>query len=174
MLVMASESEPKNITAARQVVRKATFETPVSVSMQASGLIAVNPHPDVPKNHARMTAEGNTDDDPGSFFHITKDNFAMVNILLSKYQKVGEDANVPTEKVYIKEELFSYPSGVHASKHQSSDHAVHYKLTQAGLEQMAEHKIVKNRDEGSSKGLARGRSVAYQAQCPLTAHLENV
>lgn len=52
LLVTTAECEPKNITVARQVDLKAMCETPVLVSIQAAGVIEVNPVADIAKNHA--------------------------------------------------------------------------------------------------------------------------
>lgn len=56
--MMRREGEPKNITVDRQIVFKAMWETPVLVSIQATGVVKVILYPDVAKSHSCMTAKG--------------------------------------------------------------------------------------------------------------------
>lgn len=65
-------------------------------------------------------------------------------------KKVGEVASAPEEIFYIQYNLFSYLSGAHANN-DSSVNVVYYKPTPNRLDQMAEHEVVKERDEETLK-----------------------
>lgn len=68
---------------------------------------------------------------------------------MPKHQKVDEVATAPKEIVHITNERFSYPFGAKPTESDSSINAVHYKPNSNRLEQMAEHKAVKEKHEAT-------------------------
>lgn len=78
-------------------------ETPVIALTKVAGLIKVNPNPNIAENHACMTLKGFMDVHPGHLFHITIDDFGMVDAQISKHRKIGEVANARKEIVHINE-----------------------------------------------------------------------
>lgn len=87
----------------------------------------------------------------GRSLYITIANFGNVDEHLSSHQNVGEFAFAPLEVVHIKNERFSYPSGIHAKTKDSTVNAVYYDPTPDPLEQSAGHMIAKEKYETKDK-----------------------
>lgn len=94
-----------------------------------------------------MTAKGVTDAYPGRIFYITLANLGKFDIYLPKHQKISEIADALARIIRIKDEHFSYPSGVHANNDNSSINTAHYEPTPDHLDHIVEHGAVNEREE---------------------------
>lgn len=81
--------EPKNITVARQVVRKAMCDTAVLVFTQAAGVTKVIPHSKVVRIHACMTTKGFMDVYPAASFILPMPTLAWRTFIITNTKKGG-------------------------------------------------------------------------------------
>lgn len=75
----------------------------------------------------------------------------MADVYRHKHQKVSEVAIATEEIVHIKDEQLSYPSGTKETKRDSPVIAVNYKPTPGRVKEMAEHKTVNEKNQGTLK-----------------------
>lgn len=80
---------------ARYVVLKAMRETPVFIYRKAAGLINVMLRENGTKNHACMNAKCIMDAYPDSSTSVIIANPGRFDVILTKYQGVGEITNAP-------------------------------------------------------------------------------